>query len=197
MEESKTILTTHRLVLRTWKQSDIAKMAAINADPVVMEYFPSAQDLKATKKLIEHINNHYAEYGYALYAVEIQESGEFIGFVGLNVPSFEIPNFSPTSEPVVEIGWCLASRSWGQGFATEAAGAVLHYAFTHLKLDEVVSFTSVSNVKSRRVMEKIGLQHDEKDDFNHPKLDKNSPLSRHVLYRLTRDDYLKTMTHGT
>ena len=193
----KIILTTTRLVLRTWKPNDIVKMAAISADPIVMEHFLSTQDLEATKKLVEHINHHYEKYGYALYAVEVKGTNGFIGFVGLNVPSFEIPNFSPKSLPVVEIGWRLASTHWGKGFATEAASAVLHYAFTQLNLDEVVSFTSVNNLKSRRIMEKIGLKHDSKDDFDHPKLDKTSPLCRHVLYRLTRDEYLKTIHQET
>ena len=91
--------------------------------------------------------------------------------------------------PIVEIGWRLSSKHWGEGYATEAAKAVLHHAFTVLKLDEIFSFTVVANVKSRRVMEKIGLHHVEEDNFDHPKIDKNSPLRRHVLYRLARNEY--------
>ena len=109
-----------------------------------------------------------------------------IGFLGLMIPSFEA-HFTPA----VEIGWRLSSTHWNQGYATEGAKAVLHYAFTSLNLPEVVSFTAVNNLASRRVMEKIGLQHNPKDDFDHPKLEQNSPLRRHVLYRLSRADYLK------
>jgi RimJ/RimL family protein N-acetyltransferase len=187
---TKVILTTNRLILRTWKPSDIPLMAAISSDPLVMEHFPAIQDITATKALIDHINQHYEKFGYALYAVEIKDTHEFIGFVGLNHPPFEIPNFQPVELPIIEIGWRLSSKHWGKGYATEAAKAVLHYAFKELNLSEIISFTVVANIKSRRVMEKIGLHHTETDDFDHPKLDENSPLRRHVLYRLTRDDYL-------
>ncbi len=93
--------------------------------------------------------------------------------------------------PIVEIGWRLSSHHWGKGYATEAAKAVLRYAFTELNLIEIISFTVKANTKSRRVMEKIGLHHSVADDFDHPKLDENSPLRRHALYRLTRDNYLR------
>jgi spectinomycin phosphotransferase len=197
--DTKIILTTNRLILRTWKESDIPLMAAISSDPLVMEHFPSTQDMAATRALIDHINQHYEKFGYALYAVELKDALDpslkhegtgFIGFVGLNVPTFEIPHFQPTSLPIVEIGWRLSSKHWGKGYATEAAKAVLHYAFTELKLNEVISFTVTANTNSRRVMEKIGLHHSEKDDFDHPKLEEESPLKRHVLYRLTKNEYI-------
>lgn len=190
MNDSKIILTTNRLILRTWKPSDIPLMAAINANPLVMEHFPATQDIVATQALIDHINQHYKKFGYGAYAVEIKVSHEFIGFVGLNQPSFEIPGFQPIGLPIVEIAWRLSSNYWGKGYATEAAGAVLRYAFTELNLSEIISFAVVTNFKSRRVMEKIGLHYSEKDDFDHPELEEKSPLRRHVLYRLTRNDYL-------
>ncbi|TAL59794.1 MAG: N-acetyltransferase [Legionella sp.] len=186
----KIILTTERLILRTWKPSDIPLMTAISSDPIVMEHFPAIQDSAATQALIDHINQHYEQFGYALYAVEIKDTHEFIGFVGLNHPRFTIPNFQPKGLPIVEIGWRLSPNHWGQGYATEAAKAVLHYAFTVLELSEIISFTVKANAKSRRVMEKIGLHHSEADDFDHPKLEDTSLLKGHVLYRLTRDSYL-------
>jgi RimJ/RimL family protein N-acetyltransferase len=158
---------------------------------MVMEHFPAIQDSAATQGLIDHINQHYEQFGYALYAVEIKDTHEFIGFVGLNHPPFEIPNFQPKGLPIVEIGWRLSSKHWGQGYATEAAKAVLHYAFTELDLNEIISFTVAANSKSCRVMEKIGLHHSEADDFDHPKLAENSRLKRHLLYRLARDNYQK------
>ncbi len=185
----KIILTTDRLILRTWKHSDIPLMAAISSDPLVMEHFPATQDIAATQALVDHIHQHYKKFGYALYAVETKDTYEFIGFVGLNHPPFDIPNFLTKGLPIVEIGWRLSSKHWGKGYATEAAKAVLHYAFTELNLDEIISFTVAANIKSRRVMEKIGLHHSEKDDFDHPKLEEDSPLRRHVLYRITRDNY--------
>lgn len=187
--DTKIILTTDHLILRTWKASDIPLMASISSDPLVMEHFPAIQDIIATQALIDRINQHYEQFGYALYAVETKDTHEFIGFVGLNHPSFEIPNFQPQSLPIVEIGWRLSSQHWGKGYATEAAKAVLHYAFTELNLGEIISFTVVANSKSRRIMEKIRLHHSEADDFDHPKLEKSSPLKRHVLYRITRDNY--------
>ena len=186
----KIIILTERLNLRTWQVTDVPLMAAISSDPLVMEHFPYTQDLAATEKLVDHINHHQEKYGYSLYAVETKDVHEFIGFVGLNHPPFDIPHFSPRGLPIVEIGWRLSSKHWGKGYATEAAKAVLHHAFTDLKLDEIISFTVVANVKSRRVMEKIGLRHVEEDNFDHPKLEENSLLRRHVLYRLTRDETL-------
>jgi RimJ/RimL family protein N-acetyltransferase len=185
----KIILTTERLILRTWKESDIPLMTAISSDPLVMEHFPSTQGLAVTKALIDHIYQHYAKFGYSLYAVETKDTHAFIGFVGLNRPPFDIPHFTPKSLPIVEIGWRLSAQHWGKGYATEAAKAVLHYAFTELKLKEIISFTVAANTKSRRVMEKIGLHHSEVDDFDHPNLDDKSHLKKHVLYRISIEDY--------
>ncbi|HEU5280471.1 MAG TPA: GNAT family N-acetyltransferase [Gammaproteobacteria bacterium] len=179
------ILTTERLILRTWKASDAPMMTAISADPLVMEHFPSTSTPVETQALINRINQHHEAFGYALYAVETKSSHEFIGFVGLMRPTFTIPHFKPKHLPIVEIGWRLSSKHWGQGFATEAATAVLNYAFTQLNLHEIISFTASTNVKSQRVMEKIGLKHNPKDDFDHPNLDESSRLRRHVLYRLS------------
>jgi RimJ/RimL family protein N-acetyltransferase len=189
MKTPKIILTTDLLILRTWDISDIPLMAEISSDPLVMQHFPAIQDFAATQALVESIHQQYEKFGYALYAVEIKNTHEFIGFVGLSHPYYEIPNFKPQGLPIVEIGWRLSSKFWGKGYATEAAKAVLHYAFIELNLKEIISFTTVANTQSRRVMEKIGLHHSEKDDFDHPKLPDNSPLKRHVLCRLTIKDY--------
>ena len=151
-----------------------------------MEYFPELQGLETTKNLIVMINNQFEKYGYTAYATERKDSGEFIGFIGIFKPEFE-SHFTPTTE----IGWRLSSNHWGQGFATEGAKAVLDFAFRELKIPEIVSFTAAENAKSIRVMQKIGLQHNEADDFDHPKLDDESPLKRHVLYRLSREEYLQ------
>jgi RimJ/RimL family protein N-acetyltransferase len=176
-----SILETERLILRRWNASDCALLHEINQDPNVMEYFPGLVDLEGTERLIEKITHHFDKHGYTLYAAERKDTGEFIGFIGLLTPAFDA-HFTPTTE----IGWRLSSKHWGQGFATEGAKACLDYAFRVLKIPEIVSFTAVGNIKSRRVMEKIGLAHDEEDDFDHPGLPDNSPLKRHVLYRLTR-----------
>ena len=109
----------------------------------------------------------------------MKSTGEFIGYVGLAVPGFEA-HFTPC----VEIGWRLATPYWNLGLATEGARAVLDYAFSTVGLNEVVSFTVPANVRSRRVMEKLGLTHNPSDDFDHPRLPPDHPLRRHVLYRI-------------
>jgi RimJ/RimL family protein N-acetyltransferase len=109
----------------------------------------------------------------------LKSAREFIGFVGLAVPDFEAPFM-----PCVEILWRLAAPYWNLGLATEGARAVLDYAFSTVGLDEVLSFTVPANVRSRRVMEKLGLTHNPADDFDHPGLSSDHPLRRHVLYRI-------------
>lgn len=178
------ILETERLFLRTWKAEDIEPMTIINKDPKVRKFLPSIGNRSMTESMIERFIKHYREYGFCLYAVEHKTTHKLLGFVGLNIPSFAA-HFTPA----VEIGWRLASQYWNKGFATEAAKAVLKHAFTNLGLNKIVSFTVVGNRQSRRVMEKIGLHHDAKDDFDHPKIDKNSPFCHHVLYRLTKQQY--------
>ena len=180
------IIETDRLILRTWRDEDLESMLAINQDPKVMEYFPELQDLDTTKNFIDKVNAHFENHGYSLYAAVRKDTNEFIGFIGLLMADFE-SHFTPTTE----IGWRLSSNHWGQGFATEGAKAVLDYAFRELKIPEIVSFTAAGNAKSIRVMQKIGLQHNEADDFDHPKLDDTSPLKQHVLYRLIKEDYLR------
>ena len=182
------ILETDRLSLRTWQDSDIDPMTCINQDPKVCEFLPGIGDRAATIAGTERIKKHYAKHGFSLYAVELKSTHEFIGWTGLMIPSFE-SHFTPA----VEIGWRLASTHWNKGYATEAASAVLKYAFTELKLDEVVSFTVVNNKASRRVMEKIGLWHDSKGDFDHPNIAKDHPLNRHVLYRLSQEKYFNRL----
>jgi RimJ/RimL family protein N-acetyltransferase len=178
------LLETERLMLRTWNDNDVQPMLAINQDPKVMEYFPGLQDLEMTKNFIDKVNAHFENHGYSLYTTVRKDTNEFIGFIGLLIADFKA-HFTPATE----IGWRLSSNHWGQGFATEGAKAVLDYAFRELKIPEIVSFTAAGNAKSIRVMQKIGLQHNEADDFDPPKLVDESPLKRHVLYRLSREKY--------
>ena len=188
-----TVLQTKRLILRTWQDSDLQPMSEINQDPAVMEYFPSTGDVQQTRAHIKRIMEHQASHGYSLFAVEIKLTGEMIGFVGLLHRTRE--EFNAAFTPATEIGWRLSSKHWNQGYATEAARAVLHYGFTELDLNEIVSFAVLHNQPSRRVMEKIGLHHNPSDDFDHPKLEAGSPLRRHVLYRTSRQHYLGIENH--
>jgi RimJ/RimL family protein N-acetyltransferase len=174
-------LTTDRLLLRQWKDSDYEPFAALNADPAVMEHFPAPMTREASDDFVDRMRADLDRRGFGLWALEVRSTGQFIGFTGLSVPSFEA-HFTPA----VEVGWRLAKDAWGNGYATEAARASLAYAFGPAGLDEVVSFTATTNKPSQRVMERIGMTHEEADDFDHPRLEKGHRLERHVLYRITR-----------
>ena len=172
-----TEIRTPRLVLRQWRDGDLEPFAELNADPEVMRHFPATMTREQSDAFVEYQRGLLAERGWGLWAVE-SESG-FIGFVGLAVPRFEA-HFTPA----VEIGWRLARSAWGRGYATEAARAAADHGFDEVGLDEIVSFTTTGNERSRRVMERIGMSHDPADDFDHPLLPAGHPLQRHVLYRL-------------
>jgi RimJ/RimL family protein N-acetyltransferase len=173
------ILTTERLLLRRWREEDLAPFRRINADPRVMEFMPGVLTLEESDALVERFERHFDEHGFGLMAAELRESGEFVGFVGLSLPEFDAPFM-----PAVEIGWRLAAEYWGRGLATEAAREVLRYGFEEVGLESVVSFTVAGNVRSRRVMEKIGMGL--VGEFGHPRLPEGHPLRRHVLYRVGR-----------
>lgn len=177
-----TQLRTTRLLLRGWRDSDLAPFAALNADPEVMEHFPSTLSRAQSDAFADRIVATLKRRGWGLWATEENSTGAFIGFVGLNPVPFEAP-----FTPAVEIGWRLARPYWGSGLATEAAHAVLAHAFGPLGLEELVSFTSTTNVRSRRVMQKLGMRHDPADDFDHPSLPEGHCLRRHVLYRIAND----------
>jgi RimJ/RimL family protein N-acetyltransferase len=152
----------------------------MNADPRVMEFMPSLLSPAESDALVDRAQAHFDRHGYGPFAVELLENHSFIGFIGLSIPSFEAPFM-----PAVEVGWRLAFDYWGRGLATEGARAVIHCAFGELALSSLVSFTVPANLRSRRVMEKIGMTHEPRDDFDHPRLPEGHPLRRHVLYRLT------------
>ena len=145
-------IETPRLIIRPWKDSDLPEFAKMNQDPEVMEFFPSMLTLKESASRVEFFKQQLEIHGFGLWAVEIKKTREFIGFVGLSIPSFEADFM-----PAVEIGWRLSKKYWNQGYATEAARFVLHEAFEKFNLKEVVSFTALPNQKSMRIMEKIGM----------------------------------------
>lgn len=176
-------LRTARLVIRPWQTRDLEPFAALNADPVVMEFFPATLSAEQSEALVQGFRREFDECGFCPWAVVEQGSDAFIGFVGLH----RVPDALPCA-PAVEVGWRLARRFWGAGYATEAAGACLDHAFGPLGLDEVVSFTSVPNGRSRRVMERLGLRHDVSGDFEHPAIPAGHPLRPHVLYRTAAGD---------
>ncbi len=172
-------LQTPRLTLRRWRSGDREPFAAINADPRVMEHFLAPLSRGQSDELIERIEHGFDEHGFGLWALEVRGGGELIGLTGLSVPEFEA-GFTPA----VEVGWRLAATAWGQGYATEAARAALGFGFERCGLEEVVSFTSAGNRRSRAVMERIGMRRDAEGDFDHPWIPAGHPLRRHVLYRV-------------
>ena len=178
-------IRTARLLLRGWKDADRPPFAAVNADPAVMEHYPSPLSRAESDALADRIEAHFARHGFGLWAVEIPGVAPFAGYLGLSRPSFQA-HFTPC----VEIGWRLARDFWGKGYATEGARAVLSFAFGRLGLDEVVSFTVPANLRSRRVMERIGMIHSPSDDFDHPLLPEGHRLRRHVLYRIARASFI-------
>jgi RimJ/RimL family protein N-acetyltransferase len=167
---------TDRLLLRGWQQTDLAPFAALNADPAVVEFL-GPLDRVASDAFVARIQTHWSTHGFGLFAV--QSPAGFIGFVGLaRVP------FPAAFTPAVEIGWRLAHAAWGRGYATEAARAVLEFAWADLRLPDLVSFTAAGNLRSRAVMERLGMSRDPAEDFDHPLVAPDEPLCRHVLYRL-------------
>lgn len=172
-------LITERLILRPWCEADREPFAALNADPRVMEFFPACLNRAESDAAAERIESHFARHGFGMWAVELRGIAPFIGFVGLSIPRFEA-HFTPC----VEIGWRLAHEYWGRGYAPEGARRVLAHGFDQLQLPEIVSFTARENLRSRAVMERIGLRYDASDDFDHPLLPENHKLRPHALYRI-------------
>ncbi len=154
-------------------------MAAIITDPRVMKFFPTLGDEKSARAFIEGANSHIEKHGYGLFACELKNTNKLIGFVGLNTPGFEA-HFTPC----VEVGWRLAHHAWGKGYAPEAALACIKLGFEQYNLPEIVSFTSIMNHNSRRVMEKLGMKYEPSGNFNHPNLPNGHPLSLHALYKI-------------
>ena len=173
---------TERLRLRQWRTADHQPFAALNADPDVMEFFPKILDRTESDTLADRIEAHISKNGWGLWAAELKADHDFIGYVGLSSPRPELP-FSPA----VEIGWRLSKQNWGQGFATEAARDALRVGFESLELPEIVSFTSVGNLRSRAVMERLGMT--ASDEFDHPNISPGNSLRRHCLYRLSREEW--------
>jgi ribosomal-protein-alanine N-acetyltransferase len=175
-------LETERLLLRQWLPEDLEPFAAASADPEVMRHFPSTHSRAQSDALARDFADGIEERGWGFWAVEVRDGPRFIGFVGLGEPHFEA-HFTPA----VEVGWRLSREHWGHGYATEAARSAVDFGFRELDLIEIVAMTIPDNLRSRRVMERLGMTRDPADDFDHPNLP-DWPLRRHVLYRLTRPE---------
>jgi RimJ/RimL family protein N-acetyltransferase len=181
-------LHTSRLLLRRWRDSDREPFAALNADPTVMEFYPSPLSRAGSDEMVDRIEDLFNRQGFGLWAVEITATSAFGGYVGLWPAVFQA-HFTPA----VEVGWRLAQVHWGHGYATEAGQAATADGFERMGLEEIVSFTAVSNDRSQRVMQRLGMTHDPRDDFENPSVAVGHPLRPHVLYRLARS---QTTTSG-
>ncbi|MFD0776114.1 GNAT family N-acetyltransferase [Streptomonospora algeriensis] len=176
-------LRTPRLVLRGWRAADREPFARLNADPEVMAHFPAALSRAESDAMADRIQARLDERGFGLWALEAAGTGEFLGFTGLSLARFPA-HFTPA----VEVGWRLARHAWGRGYATEAARAAVAFGFDRCGLEEIVSFTARTNVRSQAVMRRLGMRCDSADDFDHPHLPAGHRLAPHMLYRLAADD---------
>jgi RimJ/RimL family protein N-acetyltransferase len=180
------MLKTKRLILRQWTNYDLEPFSKINSDKKVMKFFPSPLTEDESHNMGHKLMSLIRNRGWGYWAIEIPNVEKFIGFVGLHIPKSSLP-FSPC----VEIGWRLSKAYWGMGYATEAANESLKYAFLNLDLDEVVSFTTLNNTRSRAVMKKIGMSKTDKN-FMHPDIEKSHPLCEHVLYKINKEEWGKS-----
>lgn len=176
---------TDRIQLRQWKTRDYADFAAMSNDPKVMEFFPKTLNREESDAIVEKCKSLISQNGWGVWAAELKATKEFIGIIGLHVPTAKLP-----SSPCVEILWRLATPYWGRGYATEAAWAALEVGFETLELEEIVSFAVVDNVASRGVMERIQMT-DTGVVFNHPDVPADSHLVNHCLYKMTQEKWLQ------
>lgn len=174
------IIKTDRLGLRNWQVSDIEPATRMNADKVVREFFPNTMSQLETEDFIKNMQQHFATHGYCYFAVDELATHKFIGFIGLSNQTFK-SGFTPC----VDIGWRLLPEFWGKGYATEGALGCVNFVFTTLKLKEVYAIAPEMNLKSQRVMQKIGMS--KCIHFVHPKIDKNNPLKNCVAYRILKE----------
>ena len=176
-------IETKRLKLRQWKICDQKPFAELNADPEVMEYFPSTLSESESEIMMQSISSKIETNGWGFWALEFKATHDFIGFVGINHPTANLP-----FNPCIEIGWRLFKQHWGKGYATEAALAAMRFAFEHLSINEVVSFTSVRNKRSQAVMRKLNMT-DTKENFMHPSVPAGDELQEHVLFKITEAEW--------
>ena len=172
-------IRTARLVMRRWREEDREPFAAMNADPEVMRYFPAQLDRAASDAGIDRAERRFDEQGFGLWALELADTGEFIGFTGLNPMPEGVPGAGG-----MEVGWRLARHAWHHGYATEAARAALDVGFTGAGLDEIWSMTAVLNLPSQAVMQRIGMTFH--SHFDHPAVEVGHAVRPHVAFLLQR-----------
>ncbi len=175
------VIETARLILRTWKDADVEPWIATGLDPRVMEFFPALSERADAEKRVAVMRERLERDGYGWWALEVKDGAPFAGVIVLQDVPFDAP-----FTPALEIGWRLAHEHWGRGYATEGARAALAFAFDELGRDEVVAITAALNLRSQKVMERLGMTREERDDFDHPRVPPGHRLQSHVLYRIKR-----------
>lgn len=178
-------LRTNRLLLRRWRDSDLAPWAEMNADPEVREFLGDLLTPEQSAASVARFEKDFEERGFGWFAVEVAATGQFIGFAGLDPVDDGLPFTG------VEIGWRLARGAWGHGYATEAARAVLAFGFRTLALPEILAVTTAGNLRSQAVMLRIGMTRDPADDFDDPDFTEG-PLRPNVLFRIARDQVVRS-----
>ncbi len=179
MNNKKYFFTSNRLGFRNWTKNDLKVLSEMNSDPEVMEHFPSTLHEKESKNLLKRLIKHYDEKGYTYFAVEILETGEWVGFIGLAYQTYKT-KFSPG----VDIGWRLKKSAWGMGYATEGAKKCLEYAFNNLKINKIFAICTIKNKNSEKVMKKIGMI--KKGEFKHPQLKAYPDYEQCIWYEVTK-----------
>ena len=187
MPDASIRLETDRLLLRPWKDEDLEPFGQICADPEVMRFFPEVLTRDKSDSFVSRCRQKAERDGFCMAPVEVKETGEFLGLVGLNVPAYDAPL---PFDPCVEIGWRLKRTAWGKGYASEAAREWLRFGFETIGLEEIVAFTIPANLPSQKVMERIGMTRDPEGDFLNPNLPSDHPFAKHVLYRLKKTDWI-------
>ena len=177
-------LESNRLIIREWENKDLKPHFLMNSNPKVMEFFPSILNKKESDQLAKKFIEAFEKSKLGIWPVILKKTNTFIGFAGLLNASFKA-----FFTPAVELGFRFFQEYWGKGFAIEASILCLEYGFNTMNLNEIVSFTSIRNQRSISLMRRLGMKTDPKENFFHPKLPKGHPLSEHVLYRLSQNDY--------
>jgi RimJ/RimL family protein N-acetyltransferase len=175
------IIETDRLILRLWRESDAEAFYRINSDEKVIEFLPGPLTMQQVTDFMAVMNQQWQERHYTLWAAEEKASGKLAGFIGLSWL-----DLSPVAKPAVEIGWRLGSEFWGRGLATEGAMAAKEWGFQECGLDEIVAITVPANLRSQRVMAKLGMQRNPGADFPHPRLPADHRLSQHILFAVQK-----------
>lgn len=178
------IFRSERLGFRNWRQTDIAQLIEINNDDEVMAFFPKIPSTEDTINFIKRMQYNFLKKNFCYFAVDLLENDAFVGFIGLSEKSFPA-DFTPC----IDIGWRLKKEVWNRGLATEGARACLYYGFNQLSLDQINAIAPSVNLKSQKIMKKIGMK--EVKTFDHPELAAYPHLQECVLFSISNSEFIR------